>query len=74
MLALAKVKETMLYDLGSDGRIVITAAQSSVRVASVWTLTRNALRMPKNAHKAGVTDRVKFLQQDLSRLTLAKQR
>jgi len=53
MLALAKVKgDDVLYDLGSgDGRIVITAAQSSVRVASVWTLTRNALRMPMKMHK-----------------------
>jgi SAM-dependent methyltransferase len=68
MLKVAKVgKNDILYDLGSgDGRIVITAAKNfgtrGVGVDIDPALVRDAR---ENAIKAGVADRVKFLQQDL---------
>jgi predicted O-methyltransferase YrrM len=68
MLALAKVKgDDVLYDLGSgDGRIVITAAQKfGTRGVGVDINPERIKDANENAQKAGVTDRVKFLQQDL---------
>ena len=68
MLKVAKVgKNDILYDLGSgDGRIVITAAKEfgarGVGVDIDPALIREAR---ENAVKAGVADKVKFLQQDL---------
>ena len=68
MLKVAKVgKDDILYDLGSgDGRIVITAAKEfgtrGVGVDIDPDLIREAR---ENAVKAGVADKVKFLQQDL---------
>jgi SAM-dependent methyltransferase len=68
MLKVAKVgKDDILYDLGSgDGRIVITAAKEfgarGVGVDIDPDLVREAR---ENAVKAGVADKVKFLQQDL---------
>jgi SAM-dependent methyltransferase len=68
MLKVAKVgKNDILYDLGSgDGRIVITAAKEfgtrGVGVDIDPALVREAR---ENAVKAGVADKVKFLQQDL---------
>ncbi len=68
MLKVAKVgKNDILYDLGSgDGRIVITAAKEfgarGVGVDIDPALIREAR---ENALKAGVADKVKFLQQDL---------
>jgi SAM-dependent methyltransferase len=68
MLKIAKVgKNDILYDLGSgDGRIVITAAKEfgtrGVGVDIDPALIREAR---ENAVKAGVADKVKFLQQDL---------
>lgn len=68
MLKLANVtKNDVVYDLGSgDGRIVITAAQKfgarGVGVDINPTLVKQAR---DNAEKAGVSDRVKFLEQDL---------
>ena len=68
MLKVAKVgKDDVLYDLGSgDGRIVITAAKEfgtrGVGVDIDPDLIREAR---ENAVKAGVADKVKFLQQDL---------
>lgn len=57
----------ILYDLGSgDGRIVITAAQKfgtqGVGIDINPKLVQEAFN---NAQKAGVTDRVQFIQQDL---------
>ena len=68
MLKVAKVgKDDVLYDLGSgDGRIVITAAKEfgtrGVGVDIDPDLIREARQ---NAVKAGVADKVKFIQQDL---------
>lgn len=63
-----------LYDLGSgDGRIVITAAQKfgtqGVGIDINPKLIQEAFN---NAQKAGVTDRVQFLQQDLFKTDLSK--
>lgn len=63
-----------LYDLGSgDGRIVITAAQKfgtqGVGIDINPKLIQEAFN---NAQKAGVTDRVQFLQQDLFKADLSK--
>lgn len=68
MLALAKVtKNDVIYDLGSgDGRIPITAAQKfGTRGIGIDINPERIQEANKNAKKAGVTDRVKFLQQDL---------
>jgi predicted O-methyltransferase YrrM len=68
MLKVAKVgKDDILYDLGSgDGRIVITAAKHfgtrGVGIEIDPALVREAR---ENAVKAGVADKVKFIQQDL---------
>jgi hypothetical protein len=68
MLKVAKVgKNDVLYDLGSgDGRIVITAAkQFGTRGVGVDIDPARVTEARENAKKAGVTDKVKFLQQDL---------
>lgn len=68
MLALAKVtKNDVIYDLGSgDGRIPITAAQKfGTRGVGIDINPERIKEANENAQKAGVTDRVKFLQQDL---------
>jgi predicted O-methyltransferase YrrM len=68
MLALAKVtKNDVLYDLGSgDGRIPITAAQKfGTRGFGIDINPERIKEANANAQKAGVTDRVKFLNQDL---------
>ena len=64
----------ILYDLGSgDGRIVITAAQKfgtqGVGIDINPKLIQDAFN---NAQKAGVTDRVQFIQQDLFKTDLSK--
>lgn len=68
MLEVAKVnKNDTLYDLGSgDGRIVITAAQKfGTRGTGIDIDPERIQEANANAQKAGVTDRVKFVQQDL---------
>jgi trans-aconitate methyltransferase len=68
MLKVAKVgKNDVLYDLGSgDGRIVITAAKKfGTRGIGVDIDPVRVKEARENAAKAGVADRVKFLQQDL---------
>jgi SAM-dependent methyltransferase len=68
MLKVAGVgKNDVLYDLGSgDGRIVITAAkQFGTRGVGVDIDPVRVKEARENAVKAGVTDRVTFLQQDL---------
>jgi SAM-dependent methyltransferase len=68
MLKVANVKKSdVLYDLGSgDGRIVITAAKRfGTRGVGVDIDPVRVKEARENAVKAGVTDRVKFLQQDL---------
>jgi SAM-dependent methyltransferase len=68
MLKLANVtKDDVVYDLGSgDGRIVITAAKEyGARGVGIDINPVRIKEAQENAQKAGVTDRVKFLQQDL---------
>lgn len=68
MLALAKVnRNDILYDLGSgDGRIPITAAQRfGIRATGIDINPQRIQEANENAKKAGVTDRVRFLNQDL---------
>ena len=68
MLAVANVgKDDLLYDLGSgDGRIVITAAKKfGTRGVGVDIDPERVKEANENAAKAGVTDRVRFVQQDL---------
>jgi ribosomal protein L11 methylase PrmA len=68
MLELAKVsKDDVVYDLGSgDGRIVITAAQKfGARGVGIDINPKLVQESQENARKAGVSDRVRFLKQDL---------
>ncbi len=68
MLKVADVKKgDVLYDLGSgDGRIVITAAQKyGVRGTGIDINPVRIKEANENAQRAGVTDRVRFLNQDL---------
>jgi cyclopropane fatty-acyl-phospholipid synthase-like methyltransferase len=67
MLALAKVtKNDVIYDLGSgDGRIPVTAAQKfGTRGIGIDINPERIKEANANAQKAGVTNRVKFLNQD----------
>ena len=68
MLKLANVKAgDVVYDLGcGDGRIVITAAQRyGVRGVGIDIDPQRIKEATANAQKAGVTDKVKFVQADL---------
>jgi SAM-dependent methyltransferase len=68
MLRMAKVtKDDVVYDLGcGDGRIVITAAKVfGARGIGIDMDQELIKESTQNAVRAGVTDRVKFLQQDL---------
>ena len=68
MLTIAKVtKKDVIYDLGSgDGRIPITAAQKyGARGVGIDINPERIQEANENAKKAGVTARVKFLNQDL---------
>jgi ribosomal protein L11 methylase PrmA len=68
MLAIAKVtKNDVIYDLGSgDGRIPITAAKRyGARAVGIDINPERIREANENAKKARVTDRVKFLNQDL---------
>lgn len=68
MLRLANVKAgDVVYDLGcGDGRIVITAArQFAARGVCVDIDPQRVAESRENARAAGVSDRVRFLNQDL---------
>lgn len=68
MLKMAKVtKNDVVYDLGcGDGRIVITAAKVfEARGVGVDIDPIRIQESNENARKAGVTDRVKFIEGDL---------
>ena len=69
MLKMAKVgKNDVVYDLGSgDGRIVITAVQryGAKRGVGIDIDPDRVKEARENAQKAGVTDRVTFVQGDL---------
>jgi ribosomal protein L11 methylase PrmA len=68
MLKVAKVgKNDVVYDLGSgDGRIVIAAAKTfGARGVGIDIDPERIAEANANAKEAGVTDRVRFLNQDL---------
>ena len=68
MLAISKVNsKDVLYDLGSgDGRIPITAARKfGIRATGIDINPQRIKEANANAKTAGVTDRVRFLNQDL---------
>ena len=67
MLDMANVtKKDTVYDLGSgDGRIVIAAAKRGARAVGVDIDPERIKESTENARKAGVTDRVKFINGDL---------
>src|SRR6266568_4216349 len=68
MLELGQVKKgDVVYDLGcGDGRIVITAAQKfGTRGVGIDINPVRVQEAQANARKAGVADRVKFIEQDL---------
>lgn len=68
MLSVADVnKDDVLYDLGcGDGRIVVTAAQHyGVRGTGVDIDPERIRESNENARKAGVADKVRFLEKNL---------
>ncbi|MCS6860770.1 MAG: class I SAM-dependent methyltransferase [Abditibacteriales bacterium] len=69
MLKMAKVgKDDVVYDLGcGDGRIVIAAVQKfgAKRGVGIDIDPQRIRESNANARRAGVTERVKFLEQDL---------
>lgn len=68
MLKLAQVKKSdIVYDLGcGDGRIVIMAAEKFGAVGRGFDLNPERIKEAnENARKAGVTDRVKFVEGNL---------
>ena len=68
MLEVAKVTKTdVVYDLGSgDGRIPVTAAKKyGARAIGIDIDPQRIKEANANAEAAGVTDKVKFLNQDL---------
>ena len=68
MLKVANVRKgDVVYDLGcGDGRIPITAAQKyGVRAVGIDIDPKRIAEATENARKAGVTDRVRFLNQAL---------
>lgn len=75
MLEMANVtKNDVIYDLGSgDGRIVITAARKyGVRGVGYDLDPERIKESNENAKKAGVTDRVSFVQGDLFQADLSE--
>lgn len=73
MLKLANIKSTdVLYDLGcGDGRIVVTAAKRyGIRAVGVDINPERISEANENARKAGVADKVKFIQGDLFQTSL----
>jgi 2-polyprenyl-3-methyl-5-hydroxy-6-metoxy-1,4-benzoquinol methylase len=75
MLEVAKVgKNDILYDLGSgDGRIPITAAKKFGTQGTGIDIDPERIKEANaNAKKQGVSDKVKFLQQDLFKSDFSK--
>ncbi|KAB8317036.1 class I SAM-dependent methyltransferase [Tolypothrix campylonemoides VB511288] len=75
ILKLANVnKGDILYDLGSgDGRVVIAAAQKfGTQGVGVELDPQRIQEANENAQKAGVTNRVRFLQQNLFQTDISK--
>ena len=74
MLRMAKVgKDDLVYDLGcGDGRIVVTAARKyGARGVGYDLNPQRIAESNANAEKAGVTDRVRFVQGDLFQADLS---
>lgn len=67
MLKFVKVtKDDVVFDLGcGDGRIVITAAKLGAHGVGVDINPERIKESNENAQAAGVTDRVKFVNEDL---------
>jgi len=68
MLKLANVKSTdVVYDLGcGDGRIVVAAAKTyGARAVGIDIDPQRISEARENAKKAGVEDKVKFIENDL---------
>jgi len=75
MLRMAQVTQNdIVYDLGcGDGRIVITAAKVfGARGVGVDIDPVRIKESNENARKAGVTDRVKFIEQDLFKTDISE--
>jgi ribosomal protein L11 methylase PrmA len=75
MLELAKpTRNDVVYDLGSgDGRIVITAARQYGSRGVGYDIDPQRIKEAnENARVAGVTDRVRFVQQDLFQADLSE--
>jgi ubiquinone/menaquinone biosynthesis C-methylase UbiE len=75
ILKMAKVtKDDVVYDLGcGDGRVVIMAAKKfGARGVGVDIDPERIRESKENARKAGVSDRVKFIQQDLFKTDISK--
>ena len=74
MLDMAKLtKDDVHIDLGSgDGRIVIAAAKRGARSTGVDINPTRIAEAKENAEKAGVTDRVTFVQGDLFEQDISK--
>jgi SAM-dependent methyltransferase len=75
MLEIAKVgRNDLVYDLGcGDGRIVIAVSQKAgARGVGVDLDPERIKESLENAHKANVTDRVEFFQQDLFQTEIGK--
>lgn len=75
MLRMAKVtSDDVVYDLGSgDGRIVINAASKyRARGVGVEIDPKLVQQARKNAEQAGVSDRVKFIEQDFFKSDLSE--
>jgi SAM-dependent methyltransferase len=75
MIEIAKVgKDDLVYDLGcGDGRIVITAAQTTgARGIGVDLDPQRIKESLENARKAKVSSRVQFFQQDLFQTDIGK--
>lgn len=71
--AAAVKKDDVLYDLGcGDGRIVIAAAQKfGTRGVGIDINPVRIKEARENAQKAGVADRVKFIEEDLFEANIA---
>jgi len=75
MLKVAKVGATdLIYDLGcGDGRIIITAAKTyGARGVGIDIDPQRIQEANENAREAGVTDRVRFLNEDLFEADISK--
>jgi SAM-dependent methyltransferase len=73
MLTLAAVgPKDVVYDLGSgDGRIVIAAAQRGARGVGIELEPGLVAEAGRNARKAGVDDRVQFIEGDIFNVDLS---